>query len=52
MTIGTFLWLIDPTTPRGLGLDNGSMTVVSFEKENLLLSLSEMLVTVFVVDNY
>lgn len=32
MTIGTFLWLIDPTTPRGLGLDNGSMTVVSFEK--------------------
>lgn len=31
MTIGTFLWLIDHTTPRSLGLDNGSVSVVSFE---------------------
>lgn len=32
MTIGTFLWLIDHSTPRSLGLDNGSVSVVSFEK--------------------
>ena len=31
MTIGTFLWLIDHATPRSLGLDNGSVSVVSFE---------------------
>lgn len=31
MTIGTFLWLIDHATPRNLGLDNGSISVVSFE---------------------
>jgi probable phosphoglycerate mutase len=31
MTIGTFLWLIDHATPRSLGLDNGSISVVSFE---------------------
>ena len=31
MTIGTFLWLVDHTTPRSLGLDNGSVSVVSFE---------------------
>ena len=37
MTIGTFLWLIDPTTPRGLGLDNGSVTVVSFENGKFII---------------
>lgn len=31
MTIGTFLWLIDHATPKSLGLDNGSVSVVSFE---------------------
>ncbi|MEW4354498.1 histidine phosphatase family protein [Streptococcus pneumoniae] len=31
MTIGTFAWLIDHTTPRGLGLQNGSVTVVDYE---------------------
>ncbi len=31
MTIGTFLWLIDHATPRSLGLDNGSISVVNFE---------------------
>ena len=31
MTIGTFLWLVDRATPRSLGLDNGSISVVSFE---------------------
>lgn len=31
MTTGTFLWLIDHATPRSLGLDNGSISVVSFE---------------------
>ena len=31
MTIGTFLWLIDHATPRSFGLDNGSVSVVSFE---------------------
>ena len=31
MTIGTFLWLIDHRTPRGLGLDNGSVSTVTFE---------------------
>ena len=37
MTIGTFLWLIDPTTPRDLGLDNGSVTVVSFENGKFII---------------
>lgn len=37
MTIGTFLWLIDPTIPRGLGLDNGSVTVVSFENDKFII---------------
>ncbi len=37
MTIGTFLWLIDPTTPRSLGLDNGSVTVVSFENGKFII---------------
>lgn len=37
MTIGTFLWLIDPTTPRGLVLDNGSVTVVSFENGKFII---------------
>ena len=31
MTIATFLWLIDHSTPRSLGLDNGSVSVVDFE---------------------
>mgnify|MGYP000972931557 FL=1 len=31
MTIGTFAWLIDHATPRGLGLQNGSVTVVDYE---------------------
>lgn len=31
MTIGTFAWLIDHATPRGLGLHNGSVTVVDYE---------------------
>lgn len=31
MTIGTFTWLIDHATPRGLGLQNGSVTVVDYE---------------------
>ncbi|GGE35012.1 histidine phosphatase family protein [Streptococcus himalayensis] len=31
MTIGTFAWLIDRSTPRGLGLDNGSVTVIDYE---------------------
>ena len=31
MTIGTFAWLIDHETPRGLGLHNGSVTVVDYE---------------------
>ena len=30
MTISTFLWLIDHSTPRGLGLDNGSVSVVDY----------------------
>ena len=37
MTIGTFLWLIDPTIPTGLGLDNGSVTVVSFENGKFII---------------
>lgn len=31
MTIATFLWLIDHSTPRSLGIDNGSVSVVDFE---------------------
>lgn len=31
MTIGTFLWLIDHQTPRGIALDNGSVSVVNYE---------------------
>lgn len=31
MTIGTFLWLVDHNTPRSLGLDNGSVSVLSYE---------------------
>lgn len=31
MTIGTFIWLIDPSFGRNINLANGSMTVVKFD---------------------
>ena len=31
MTIATLMWLIDPKTPKGLALDNGSVSVVTYE---------------------
>jgi len=31
MTIGTFLWLVDHNTPRSLGLDNGSISIVEYD---------------------
>lgn len=43
MTIGTLAWLIDPSTPRGLGLKNGSVTVVEYENGKFQLqSLGDM----------
>ncbi|KXT75728.1 histidine phosphatase family protein [Streptococcus sp. DD12] len=32
MTIGTFLWLIDEQIPVSLGLDNGSVSVVTYDE--------------------
>lgn len=43
MTIGTFLWLIDHSIPRGLSFDNASVSLISFEDGKFIIeSIGDM----------